>query len=100
MNNYLFIILVLLIFNCSSNNSVIGEYKAVNEDSVIKRISFDGNVATFKGGILSLAPSMKYEVKDEKIYVDYAEGTLVFDIINLNTIECKTSIFEGEVFKK
>jgi len=85
---------------CGSDNSVIGEYKAINKDSIIKTITLDGNVATFKGGMLSLMPSMEYEVMDRKIYVNNTDGILVFDIIDVNTIECRTSIFEGERFKK
>ena len=67
---------------------------------ILIAITFDENVATFHGSVFSLLPSMKYSVKDNKIYVDTEQGIWVFDIIDATTIECKTSIFKGERFRK
>ena len=100
MKKFLLIVLVGMAIGCTSNSSITGQYKAVDSKSIIKEISFDGNVATFKGGMLSLMPSMEYEIKDHKIYVKSTEGILVFSIIDPDTIECQSSIFEGERFKK
>jgi hypothetical protein len=94
------ILLILIVTSCSSNDKIIGDYNNVNEDAIIESVTFDGTVASFGGFIGKHMPAAKYEVKDNKIYVETTEGILVFEIIDVSTIECKTSIFNGNRFKK
>ena len=45
-------------------------------------------------------PSMKYEIKSDKVYIENAEGILIFKIIDSKTIEGDNSLFKGDRFKK
>ena len=94
------IVLAVILVGCSSNDEIIGKYNAVSEDAIIESVSFDGTVASFGGRIGKLMPVSKYEVKNSKIYVDSPEGILVFDIMDSSTIQCVSSIFKNETFKK
>ena len=100
MKNYLFIFLAILLIRCNFEKSLEGEYKSVDNNSILKSIIFDDSVAAFKGGIMSLMPSMKYEIKSDKVYIENAEGILIFKIIDSKTIEGDNSLFKGDRFKK
>ena len=94
------VLITVIIFGCNSNNRITGIYKAVSKDAIIESVSFDGTVVSFGGRIGKLMPASKYEVKDNKIYVESPEGILVFNIIDSNTIQCETSILKNEIFEK
>lgn len=92
-------ITVLLLTSCSKK-TIVGNYKAINKNSLIDSISFDGTVAVFGGSIGKLIPGAKYEVKEYRLYIETYEGILVFNIIDNKTIEGTNSIVRGDVFKK
>ncbi|WP_407556502.1 hypothetical protein [Winogradskyella sp. 4-2091] len=100
MKKIIIILLAVILFGCNSNNQIEGVYNAVSKNTIIESVSFDGTVASFGGRIGKLMPASKYEVKDNKIYVESHEGILVFNIMDSNTIQCETSIFKNEIFKK
>lgn len=91
---------IFLMFACEKDEDIIGVYRSVEDSTLIENIEFDGTVATFDGSFGKFLPVAKYEVKNNKIYIDSPDGIVVFEIINVNTIECKTSIFKGDRFKK
>lgn len=91
---------LFLMFACKENKDIIGVYRSVEDLSIIESIEFDETVATFDGSFGKFLPVAKYEVKNNKIYIDSPDGIVVFEIIDANTIECKTSIFKGDRFKK
>lgn len=100
MKKILIILLAVILFGCNSNSYIEGVYNSVSKDAIIESISFDGSVASFGGRIGKLMPTSKYEVKNDNIYIDAPEGILVFVIIDSKTIQCETSIFKNEIFKK
>lgn len=100
MKKLLIILLTALFFCCNFDKQMTGVYNTVSKDAVIESVSFDGTVASFGGRIGKLMPTSKYEVKNDKIYIDTPQGVLVFVIVDSNTIQCETSIFKNEIFKK
>jgi len=100
MRRYIYIFTTLLVLSCNSNNTITGDYKSVSENTIFESLSFDGTVVSFGGLAGNYMPSSKYEVKNNKIYIETVEGILVFKIIDANTIQCETSLLKGELFKR
>ena len=89
---------ITLLLGCSQN--IEGQYNAIEESSLIETISFDGEVATFTGDLGEFFPHAKYDMADDKIYIDFPDGIIVFSIIDSNTLECNTPPLDGMRFKK
>ncbi len=75
---------VATLSGCFTRN-VEGTYKAV--DGIIPKLEFKNGYCTFPWIFTQV--TAKYEVKDDHIYVNTTTefGTIVFNIINDNTIE-------------
>jgi hypothetical protein len=98
MRKSFILVLMLFLFGCSVN--IEGQYKSIEDSSLIETISFDGKVATFTGDLGAFYPHAKYDVEDDKIHIYFSDGIIVFTVIDSNTLECDTFPVEGMRFKK
>jgi hypothetical protein len=100
MKNIIYIIVLLLAVSCSKEATIKGKFIAQDDSSLVKTITFDGEVAKLGGGMFNLFPAFNYKIKNGNIYVDSEYGIIVYKIIDNKTIKGITSIYDGIYVKQ